>query len=314
MIPGLGAYYKPDRLEEALALLAHEPQARILGGGTDLLLEHEPLHAVVDVTHLGLSRITQEPEALVVGGTTRIEALQRDSIVRAWADGVLVGACMHFGTLQVRNMATVGGNIAHALPAADLVPALLVLDATLGLARATPTAQVARRVLALDGFATGPFQTALLPGELLLAVRIPTHTRHWRAQFRKIGRVVKDLAQVNCAVALDTREQVVRTARIAVGAVHPTVTRVLEAEAEIIGATIDSAEWPVRVARAVEAVRAFIRPISDMRATREWRRHVCGVLVRRSLEWVTDPRHAGHVPVLADGPSYCVGMQPEAMR
>jgi len=314
MIPGLGAYYRPDRLEAALMLLAQEPAARILGGGTDLLLEHEPLHAVVDVTQLGLSHIRAEPEALVIGGTTRIEVLQRDPIVRAWADGVLVGASMHFGTLQVRNMATVGGNIAHALPAADLVPALLVLDATVELARATPSGDIERRVLALDGFATGPFQTALLPGELLLAVNVPAHTRPWRAQFRKIGRVVKDLAQVNCAVALDTEEEVVRTARIVAGAVHPTVTRVPEAEAAVLGATIGSADWPVRVGRAVEAVRAFIRPISDMRATREWRRHVCGILVRRSLEWVADPRQAGRVPDLADGPSYCVGVQPEAMR
>ena len=309
MIPGLGAYYRPDRLEEALAFLAAEPRARILAGGTDLLLEKEPVHALVDVTGLGLGELREEDGALLLGGAVRIEQLLQSPLCRGWADGVLVGASLNFGTLQVRNMATVGGNIAHALPAADLVPALLVLDAELQLARATPAGAVARRTLPLDGFATGPFATQLLPGEIVTQVRIPARTRLRRSQFRKIGRIQKDLAQVNCAVALELGGDAVSSARIAVGAVHPTVTRVHAAEAELHGAVPAAAEWPARVGRAVEAVRDFIRPISDVRASKEWRRHVCGVLVRRSLEYVADPSHAGHVPAYADGPLYCVGVE-----
>lgn len=309
MIPGLGAFYRPDRLEEALSLLLREPRARLLAGGTDLLLEEEPVEALIDITRLGLDGIRVEPEGLVLGATARIEAVRRAEVVQQWADGVLVGACLHFGTLQVRNMATVGGNIAHALPAADLVPALLVLDAQLELARATPAGDCVRRNVPLDGFATGPFTTVLQPGELVTAVQVPARTRTWRAQFRKIGRVVKDLAQVNCAVALQVEKQRVLSARLAVGAVHPTVTRVPAAEAELVGGEIRGADWSARVGRAVDAVRSFIRPISDMRATREWRRHVCGVLLCRSLEWVADPHRAGHVPRYEDGQSYRVGVQ-----
>ena len=309
MIPGLGAFYRPDRLEEALGLLQRQPQARLLAGGTDLLLEDEPVEALIDITKLGLDGIRVEPAGLVLGATARIEAVRRAAAVAQWADGVLVGACLHFGTLQVRNMATVGGNIVHALPAADLVPALLVLDAEIEIARATPAGDCVRRHVPLDGFATGPFTTVLQPGELLTAVQVPARTRIWRAQFRKIGRVVKDLAQVNCSVALQVEEKQVLAARLAVGAVHPTVTRVRAAEAELVGGEIAGADWSARVRRAVDAVRTHIQPITDMRATREWRRHVCGVLVRRSLDWVTDPRRAGHVPRYEDGQSYRVGVQ-----
>jgi len=303
VIPGLGAYYRPDRLEEALAFLAHAPETRILAGGTDLLLENEEVHGLLDITRLGLHRIDVDADGLVLGSTARIEAVRTAPVLRTWADGILVGACLHFGTLQVRNMATVGGNIAHALPAADLVPALLVLDASLRLARAAATGAIVWRTTALDGFARAPFATSLLPGEIITAVHVPGRTRPWRAQFRKIGRVIKDIAQVNCAVALQLDASEVRTARIAVGAVHPTVTRVPAAEAEIVGGSTGGADWAARTRRAVAAVEAHIQPITDMRATREWRRHVCGVLVRRSLAWVADPRHAGHVPTYDDGPA-----------
>lgn len=306
LIPALGAYYRPESLEEAVGLLAREPRARILAGGTDLLLETEPVEALVDVTRLGLDTLRDDPDALLLGSTLRVEALRCAPEARAWADGVLVGACLNFGTLQVRNMATIGGNVAHALPAADLVPALLVLDASVELARAAPSGAILRRRLPLDGFATGPFTTQLLPGELITSISVPGVTRGYRAQFRKIGRVLKDLAQVNCAVALDLHGGAVREARIAVGAVHPTVTRVPAAEAELRGGTPGDATWQHRIARAVDAVRDLIRPLSDLRASREWRRHVCGVLVRRSLEYASDPRTRGRVPCFEDGPLYRV--------
>lgn len=310
MIPGLGAYYRPDRLESALALLAEEPDCEILAGGTDLLLSRTPHKAVVDIMHLGLGTWRDDDDGLHLGAALTVQDLFESSAARAWADGVLVGACLEFGTLQVRNMATVGGNVAHALPAADLVPVLLALDAEVQLARAG-AAGVASRILPLDGFATGPFRTQLQPGELLVEIHIPASSRNRRAQFRKIGRVQKDLAQVNCAVALDLRPDGVRQARVVLGAVHPTVVRVRTAEDELAGGTPGSADWTARVARAVEAVRAFVQPISDVRASREWRRHVAGVLVRRCLEHVADPAHAGAVPRLEDGPTYCAGLRAE---
>ncbi|UCE01730.1 MAG: FAD binding domain-containing protein [Candidatus Latescibacterota bacterium] len=313
MIPHLGAYYRPDRLSAALALLASAPQARVLAGGTDLLLGSERLDAVVDITHLGLGGMREEDDALLLGATLRVEELLHAPAAHAWADGVLVGACLNFGTLQVRNMATVGGNVAHALPAADLVAALIALDAEARLARAGPQGGIRWRTLPVAAIATAPFATCIEPAELIAEVRVPARARARRAQFRKIGRVVKDLAQVNCAVALDLEGERVREARIVVGAVHPTVTRVPTAEVELHGADTRGAEWRARVARAVSALRDFIQPITDTRATREWRRHVCGVLVRRSLEWVADPSTRGRVPRYEDGPLYRVGVR-EARR
>jgi len=308
LIPALGAYYRPDRLEEALALLAALPAVRVLAGGTDLLLETDPVAAVVDITHLGLDGLRVQEDDLCLGATLRIETLLQAARARSWADGVLTGACLQFGTLQVRNMATVGGNIVHALPAADLVPALLVLDASLHLARAGTDGQILRRSLPLDGFATGPGRTQLQPGELVLEVRIPARTRTWRAQFRKIGRVLKDLSQVNGAVALDLDGTQVRQARIAVGAVHPTVCRVPEAEEILRGADTSQPSWPDHVLQAVESVRRCIHPITDIRASAAWRRHVCGVLVARCLHHVADPRHAGRAPRFEEGPLDRVGI------
>lgn len=308
MIPGLGAFYRPERLEEALHLLDAEPRARVLAGGTDLLLESEPVHALVDVSRLGLDSIHIDADALVLGATTSIENVLRADATRAWADGVLVGACLNFGTLQVRNMATVGGNVAHALPAADLVPAMIALDADVALVRAGGDGGLRRRLEPLAGFATAPFETKLEAGELIVELRIPAATRAWRAHFRKIGRVLKDLAQVNCAVALDRDAAHVRQARVVVGAVHPVVTRVEDAERELFGADCRGNEWALRCARAVDAVRDFIRPISDVRASAEWRRHVCGVLVQRSLDVVSREETAGRIPCFDDGPLYRVGL------
>ena len=312
MITGLGAYYRPDRLEEALQLLAQEPECEVLAGGTDLLLADEPRQALVDITRLGLDGLAEEGGDLVLGATLTIQRLLDSPLARSWADGVLAGACLEFGTLQVRNVATVGGNVAQALPAADLVPALMALDAEVSLARAGEAGSLSWRRLSLDGFATGPHRTILQPGELLSSVRLPARTRTWRAQFRKVGRGMKDLAQVNSAVALeiapDSGGGRVRQARLVVGAVHPTVVRVPVAEAELVGARPGGDDWPARAARAADAVRAFVEPITDQRATREWRRYVCGVLVRRSLEYLGDPSTAGRAPRLEDGPSYRIGL------
>ena len=313
MIPGLGAYYRPKRLEEALQLLRADPAARVLAGGTDLLLESEPAHTLVDISHLGIDEIRDAPDALVLGAATRIEDLLRSDAARRWADGVLVGACLNFGTLQVRNMATVGGNVAHALPAADLVPALMALDAQLEIASLADDATLRQRSETLDGFAIGPFETRLQAGELITGVRLPRATRTWRAHFRKIGRVLKDLSQVNCAVALDVNGNAVRQARIVVGAVHPTVTRVLDAERELCGGDPKGADWQQRCARAVRAVRRFIQPIDDVRASADWRRHVCGVLVQRSLQVASRADYVGRVPCYEDGPLYQVGLEPEGV-
>jgi carbon-monoxide dehydrogenase medium subunit len=93
------------------------------------------------------------------------------------------------------------------------------------------------------------------------------------------------------------------------GAVHPTVVRVRDAEAALVGGRPGGNDWTARVARAVETVRAFVQPITDVRATREWRRYVSGVLVRRSLEQLADPQSSRRPPQLEDGPSYRLGMQ-----
>jgi CO/xanthine dehydrogenase FAD-binding subunit len=188
------------------------------------------------------------------------------------------------------------------------VAALLALDAEVELARADDAGGVERRRVPLDGFATGPGRTILAPGELITALRVPAPTRSWRAQYRKIGRVRKDLAQVNCAVALDVAAGRVRTARIVLGAVHPTVVRVRAAEEQLEGGRPRAGDWADRVAAAVERVRRTVRPITDIRATSAWRLHTAGVLVARCLEWLADPHTAGRAPRLEDGPSYRLGI------
>lgn len=271
----LEAYARPASLSEALDLLrAQGDAAAVIAGGTDLVLEHRPsLRCLVDITGLGLSYIRNGSQGIAIGATTTMEELARSPRVAALADGMLCAAAGMCGSWQVRNLATLGGNVANALPAADTPPALLALDA-----RARWVGE-AEREGPLDGFFLGPRKTVLRGGEVLTEMIIPPVPAGLRGAFIKFGRTQKDIAIVNVAVAVVAEGGRCRMARIALDAVAPTPIRVPEAERLLEARGLDDAALDA----AAAIVSRAVRPISDHRAGADYRRRLSGVLVRRAL-------------------------------
>ncbi len=276
MLRGVNEYVRAASIDEAIRFLGqHGEKTHLLAGGTDLLLVDRAYDAILDISRLELDYIREENDDLAIGATTSIETISRSPVVRMLADGILAESCRIFGTYQIRNMATIGGNVANAMPAADPPSALLALDAraiALG-----PNAS--RREMALAHFFTGPRATILEREELLVEIRIPLRFRAWRGRWRKVGRVTRDIAVVNAGVSLRLDDGVIGDARIALCAVAPTPLRITEAETLLRGKTPSAALF----AEAGEIVKRNVRPISDLRASEAYRRHVSGVIVRRAL-------------------------------
>ena len=286
------SYEAPACVEDAVALLSkHGPQARVLAGGTDLLaqmragLRHPALF--VDVKRIPeLLEVRESADAISIGAAAPA-ALVREhpALVRHFPG--LAEAVALIGSEQIQGRASVGGNLCNASPAADTTPALLVNDAVAELAG--PSGR--RRLPALE-LCTGPGRTVLAPGELLVALHIahpPPRTAD--AYLRLIPRSEMDIAVVGAAVRVSLGpDGRCSDARVALGAVGPTAFRVPDAEAALVGTTLDAAAR----ARLMDAARAAARPIDDKRGTVAYRRQVAGVLARRAAEIAFQRAGKGH--------------------
>jgi CO/xanthine dehydrogenase FAD-binding subunit len=294
-------YIIPRDHAEASALLAQGTGVtRAFMGGTDLLIRIRgglvSPERVVDVKHLpGMQEIGQSRDGwLVIGAACTMNQVATHPAVQA-SYGLLAQACNAVASYQLRNRATVGGNLCNASPAADTAPALYCLDATVELFGPSG----ARRVPIVDFF-LGPGKTALHPGEFLTAIHLPPAPVGARGAFGKLGRTkVGDISMVSAAVYCWTIDDGRRTIEdspwsmvyrhwaIALGAVGPTPLRAFEAE---IALAEDAS--PEGVKRAVELAAAAAQPIDDIRASAAYRRAMVAVLARRGIE-----------AVLADSPS-----------
>lgn len=271
-------YAEPATAAEAAAILAREgDRARLLAGGTDLLVQmkmerHQPT-TLVSLAHVpGLSDVT-EADGLTLGATATIRTVAHHPAVRARATA-LAEACRAFSTVQIMEMGTIGGNVCNASPAADAAPALLVLDAVAHL-----TSPAGSRTLPLAAFFAGPGRTALAPAELLESIHLPVAGAATGSAFLKVGRVAADIAKVCVAVRLTREGGRIGVCRIALGAVAPTPLRAPAAEALLTGERLTTSS----IAAAVEQAQAAITPITDVRSTAAYRRQVAGVLVADAL-------------------------------
>jgi probable selenate reductase FAD-binding subunit len=278
MMPWLEAFHRPTSIPEALRLMKRGGRgARLVAGATDLLVQSDrSIKTLVDVGLLGLAYIKPQRGGLAIGAATTMAMLEQSKHIQTLAGGIVARAASTSGSVQIRNRGTVGGNLANASPAADLAPPLLVLDAQVVIA-----GQKGRRRLPLAEFFKGVRQTAL-NGDLLVEVVIPPLARARSAwSFQKLGRVESDIALVNAAagIALNKHGRCA-WARIAVGAVAPAPLRMAAAEKLLAGQPLDEAA----IAAACQQVMLETCPISDLRASEEYRREMAGVLVRRALE------------------------------
>lgn len=274
-------YFVPTTVHEAVDVLAHYGgDAKVIAGGTDLVIRMRDgllrPAALVDIERIpGLSSISLEDHRLRIGATASIASILESPEVNCFAP-VVSEAARQMGAVQLRNRATIGGNLASAVPSADMAPPLLVLEAVVHI-----TGPSGERTLPIDAFFIGPHQSALHPDEVLTSVELPALERGAGAAFVKFGkRSAQVIAVVNAAAWVRVRGRRIEDARIALGAVAPTPIRARSAEALLRGQEIQAE----LLERAAEAAAAESRPITDFRASQEFRRELCRVLVRRALE------------------------------
>jgi carbon-monoxide dehydrogenase medium subunit len=277
-------YFAPTSPEEAVGLLReHADQAHVLAGGTDLLIrmkrgEWVPPVVVSLKKVPGLRGIERRNGALWIGPLTTMAEIVRSDTVAGIAP-VLPAAAATVGSVQVRNLATVGGNICNAAPSADTAPPLLVLDAEVDILGP----EGPRSIPVADLF-TGPNQTSLGPGEILTGIRIPVR-EGWRAGYRKVEhREAMDLSVAGVAAAVLPASgggdpPVWDQVRVALGAVAPTPFRAKEVEEMLRGVPVTED----RIARAAEAADEASSPIDDVRGPAWYRRHLLRVLTTRLL-------------------------------
>ena len=271
-------FHSPRSAEEAASLLAADPTARPLVGGTDLIVQMRSGSAVpsaiVDLKRIpGLAEIRPHNGGFAIGAATPCTALLKDpELCRAWP-GVVEAANL-IGSVQVRNRATMAGNLCNASPAADSVPALVAAGATCLVIGPDGEREVAARDIP-----TGPGKTSLKSGEFIAEIRLPPRPSGGAdAYLRSIPRTEMDIAVVGAGVALQVdADGVCTAARIALGAVGPTVVLVEEAGAALVGTRFEDSA----LEDMVQKVRAACRPIDDKRGPAAYRTAMAGVLARR---------------------------------
>jgi CO/xanthine dehydrogenase FAD-binding subunit len=272
-------YHAPGSVEEAIRLLRElGPGALPLAGGTDLLVKMKqravaPTHVVNLKGIPGLAGEEKGPEGIRIGALTRLRDLERSGLV-AERLPLLRETVEAMASVQIRNMATIGGNICNASPAADAAVTLITLGAE---------AQIAGlggvRAIPLRDFFTGPGTTDLREGEILTSLLVPRPREGAGWAFLKLGRTSLDLATVNVASTLCLDGDTVTECSITLGAVAPTPLRVASAEGLLVGRRAT----PEAFKEAAGMCCAAIRPISDIRASAEYRMAASRALVFDAL-------------------------------
>jgi carbon-monoxide dehydrogenase medium subunit len=273
-------YVRVSELDEALRLLSRKEDVKVLAGGTDLVVDmkigrYRP-KTVIDISGIkDLRYIVDEGDKVRIGALTRMQDIVESPVIREKLP-VLAEAVSMLGSWQIRNMATVGGNLCNASPAADSAPPLLVHEARIKLASIEGT-----REIPITEFFVGPRKTAMYKTELLQEVIVP-----YDADFAKSYSYVKlgrrnafTLSVVAVATVLKVRDGVFEDVRIALNAVAPTPVRARSVESFLKGREVGSEA----IEKASELVLNDISPISDVRASAEYRKHASKILVKDTL-------------------------------
>lgn len=279
-------YHTPSSFDEASALAAAAGGVtRFLAGGTDVLVQLrsdlvEP-DTLIDVKRIpGTSDITRNPDGSWTLGVavTGAEMSEHAELARDWPG--LVEATDLIGSTQVQGRATLVGNLCNGSPAADSVPAMFVAGVSL-----TVTGPDGTRRVAVEEVPVGPGRISLAKGEVVSAVHIPARAAGGGdAYLRFIPRTEMDIAVVGVGVILRVDGDQITQARVALGAVAPTVLLVEPAGAALIGTALDD----TALAALAAAASAACNPIDDKRGTIEFRTHVAGVLARRAAKIAYD--------------------------
>ncbi|XWX05255.1 FAD binding domain-containing protein [Aggregatilineales bacterium SYSU G02658] len=294
-------YITAGSVEDVLTLLAeHQGAARVIAGGTDLLLEMErgkrpDVHVLIDITRIaGLDAITREGDTLRLGPLVTHNHVVAHPLIRQRALP-LAQAAWEVGAPQIRNRATIAGNLITASSANDTITPLLVLGAEVVLASLD-----GERTVPLSAFYTGLRQTVMRPDEMLTAIHFPLLAETERGTFIKLGlRRAQAISVNNVAAVVRVEDGMVTRAALALGSVAPTVIRVPGAEAALVGQPLS--DEVIRSAARIAA--ATPTPITDVRSTAEYRAEMVKVLVARALRQIRDDA----IPTLPERPAQLWG-------
>jgi len=271
-------YHRPTSLIEALECRAAIATARVVAGGTDLLvqerghLDRAPLLSLRAVPEL--RTIDSDAQQLRIGACVPLHEIAQHEIVREEVQE-LRASIEVLGSRQLRNVATMGGNLCNASPGADTALPLLVAEGRCELRSLSGT-----RGLSPEDFFVSPGRTALRPNEILTGVILPRDGQEWRSSFQRKGRVRMDLAIASLAMRGRIEGKRVAQLRIAAGAVAPVPLRLHETEQRAEATALD----PAAIEALAEHAMAEVRPIDDVRASASYRRSLIRVFVKRAFE------------------------------
>jgi CO/xanthine dehydrogenase FAD-binding subunit len=279
-------YVRPTTIEEAVSALNRlGGKAVLLAGGTDLLPRWskgvlERPASIVDLKKIDVLReVSRENGQIRVGACVSVSELAAEPAIQSTAP-VLAQAAGRIACPQIRNRATVGGNLCNASPAADTALPLILLDAVVELVCSDGN-RISTRHVPIADFFRGPGSTVLGPAELLTCIRYEPLPENTFADWDKFGtRPSMEIAVASVGLALTCQEGTITRARVGYGSVAPVPLRGVRAEAELVGNVLAEAT----IARCEDVARQEIAPITDVRAGEGYRREIVGVMLRRMLE------------------------------
>ena len=275
-------YYAPDTLTEALHIMGSE-KVKPMAGGTDLMnnIKMDGLRPDGVIYLMGIKELDylKAEKGLQIGAGKRLIDIERDKAVISTYPA-LVKAVNVIGGKQIRNMATLAGNICNSSPGADTVPVLIALGSRVIISSLNKSGAVENRTLPLEDFFTGPKRNIVKENELVTAVEVDQPAKGSGQSFQRLARVRLDIAKINCAVYLVRNGSTVESVRIGFGSVAPTPVRALNTEKYLTGK-----EWSKHLfAHAAAEIQKDISPIDDVRSTASYRRKTAELLLQQALE------------------------------
>ncbi len=272
-------YLEPKTIEEALQSLAkHGKKAKVIAGGTDLLVKMKmgEVHpeVLVNILRVPALRYLIEDKGIRIGALTPFRELEKSRVIREKYT-TLFEAARSVSSVQIKTMGTVGGNLCHASPAADSAPPLVVLGGKVKLVESGR-----ERILPVEEFFVGPGETVLSPKELLVEIQIPESSSKTGSAFLKMKRVSADLAKVSVAVAVVREGDVCKDCRIALGAVAKVPLRTKKGEEILKGKKFAEN----LITKAGNQIAEEIQPITDLRSTAWYRKEVTKIMVRDAIK------------------------------
>jgi len=282
-------YVAPASLDEAVDCLQQEGGVTILAGGTDLMPQKnagrlKPQRTLMNIRGIAeLKGVTLSGGEIRIGALTTVTELLENSLVRQHLPQ-LIEACDHFASDQIRNVATLGGNICNASPAGDTLVPLLVLDARVDLVSRSE-GRIFRSSMPIGEFFVGPGKTRRTPVELLAGVSIPLTPENYLGRFFKFGtRPALDISTISIGFGGIKKDGILSKVRVAFGAVAATPVRAFRTEAALEGRSLDEAT----IAAAAATARDEVSPIDDVRASAWYRKELIHNMTKRILDHVAD--------------------------